>query len=208
MHFDQPHLPNAPLRPSSFDGVLGRKIIALHVWAVGQGLRGVTGRRSVRRVFAGAWSRPACRCGGLLPGCAPCIRNGAAMAIPGGAISTLFGPNNTSAATNYEQSYMRQPVRLAGRQRQSSSGQVADRWPQLRRRLCGPRGTSRFSGPRGVSPPPAAPIILPRWSRSARGATPRAEPASASPLPPTAPRASPTTTSCCCERCCRRCRSR
>jgi adenylate cyclase len=30
-----------PLRPSSFDGALGHRIIALHVWAVQQGLRGV-----------------------------------------------------------------------------------------------------------------------------------------------------------------------
>src|SRR6266487_6609101 len=29
-----------PLRPRSFDGALGRRIIALHVWAVDQGLRG------------------------------------------------------------------------------------------------------------------------------------------------------------------------
>ena len=38
---DPQPLPNMPLRPSSFDGALGRRIIALYVWAVQQGLRGV-----------------------------------------------------------------------------------------------------------------------------------------------------------------------
>src|SRR6202045_1805322 len=32
-----------PLRPQSFDGVLGRHIISLHRWAVEQGLRGAAG---------------------------------------------------------------------------------------------------------------------------------------------------------------------
>jgi len=37
---DTPPLSRMPPLPLSFDGPLGQKIIELHVWAVGQGLRG------------------------------------------------------------------------------------------------------------------------------------------------------------------------
>ena len=37
---DKPALSPMPSLPRSFDAPLGRKIIELHVWAVGEGLRG------------------------------------------------------------------------------------------------------------------------------------------------------------------------
>src|SRR5437867_10980437 len=37
---DPPRPQRMPSRPLSFDGPLGQKIIELHVWAVGEGLRG------------------------------------------------------------------------------------------------------------------------------------------------------------------------
>ena len=37
---DTPRPPELPPLPLSFDGPLGQKIIELHVWAVGEGLRG------------------------------------------------------------------------------------------------------------------------------------------------------------------------
>ena len=37
---DPPRSIEVPLRPISYDGALGRLIIELHIWAVGQGLRG------------------------------------------------------------------------------------------------------------------------------------------------------------------------
>ena len=38
---DPPRSIAVPLRPISYDGALGRQIIELHIWAVGQGLRGI-----------------------------------------------------------------------------------------------------------------------------------------------------------------------
>ena len=37
---DMSRPPAAPLRPLSFDGPLGRQIVELHIWVVGEGLRG------------------------------------------------------------------------------------------------------------------------------------------------------------------------
>ena len=48
--------------------------------------------------IASAWSSTGRRCGGRTPRWRRCIRNGAAMATPGGATSTRSSPSNTPTA--------------------------------------------------------------------------------------------------------------
>src|SRR5258705_1089462 len=94
---DRPRSPRMPPLPLSFDGPLGQKIIELHVWAVGEGLRGV----DASLVFDGLCRR-------LVGAGVPLWRafagmktlNGAAMATLGGAVSTPFSPRNSNVATS------------------------------------------------------------------------------------------------------------
>ena len=94
---------NAPAEPelhlplATFDDALGRRIIDTHIWAVREGLRGADGLRSVRRLLPAPGDRRdaavarACRDGDA------CIRNGTAMATPGGATSTPSSPSIMTA---------------------------------------------------------------------------------------------------------------
>jgi hypothetical protein len=88
-----------PSFAGSYDGPLGQKIIELHVWAVGQGLRGAEAAPLFdefcqRLVSAGV---PLWR---AFAGMRTLLRNGAAMATLGGDGSTPSNRSNSNAATD------------------------------------------------------------------------------------------------------------
>ena len=146
----QPLVSDAPPpRPSSFDGVLGRQIIALHVWAVGQGLRGVT----ADLVMDGLCRR-------LVEAGVPLWRAFAGMRTLhpqwGGYGYTwrrdlnAIQPEQYERGSEYEQNWLESPFAWLV----SQGAAMADGtppWPSLRRRLAGPEAQLDFPVLRGVS---------------------------------------------------------
>ena len=96
---DTPRLLQMPPFPLSFDAPLGQKIIELHVWAVGEGLRGA----EAAQLFDGFCQR-------LVDAGVPLWRAFAGMrtlhpqwagtATCGGTTSTPFSPGNSNAVTS------------------------------------------------------------------------------------------------------------
>jgi adenylate cyclase len=138
-----------PPRPSSFDGVLGRQIIALHVWAVGQGLRGVT----ADLVMDGLCRR-------LVEAGVPLWRAFAGMRTLhpqwGGYGYTwrrdlnAIQPEQYERGSEYEQNWLESPFAwLVSQEAAREDGTPP--WPSLRRRLAGPEAQLDFPVLRGVS---------------------------------------------------------
>jgi adenylate cyclase len=138
-----------PLRPSSFDGALGRKIISLHVWAVDQGLRGTT----ADLVLDGLCRR-------LAVAGVPLWRAFAGMRTlhpQWGGYGYIWRrdldatqPEQYERGSEYEQNWLESPFAYLVRQGEAPS-EEADLWPCLRRRLSGPEARLDFSVLRGLS---------------------------------------------------------
>ncbi|HEV7997282.1 MAG TPA: adenylate/guanylate cyclase domain-containing protein [Stellaceae bacterium] len=138
-----------PPRPSSFDGVLGRQIIALHVWAVGQGLRGVT----ADLVMDGLCRR-------LVEAGVPLWRAFAGMRTLhpqwGGYGYTwrrdlnTIQPEQYERGSEYEQNWLESPFAWLVSQ-EAARADGTPPWPSLRRRLAGPEAQLDFPVLRGVS---------------------------------------------------------
>jgi adenylate cyclase len=138
-----------PPRPSSFDGVLGRQIIALHVWAVGQGLRGVT----ADLVMDGLCRR-------LVEAGVPLWRAFAGMRTLhpqwGGYGYTwrrdlnAIQPEQYERGSEYEQNWLESPFAWLVSQ-EAARADGTPPWPSLRRRLAGPEAQLDFPVLRGVS---------------------------------------------------------
>ena len=146
----QPLVSDAPPpRPSSFDGVLGRQIIALHVWAVGQGLRGVT----ADLVMDGLCRR-------LVEAGVPLWRAFAGMRTLhpqwGGYGYTwrrdlnAIQPEQYERGSEYEQNWLESPFAWLVSQ-EAARADGTPPWPSLRRRLAGPEAQLDFPVLRGVS---------------------------------------------------------
>ncbi len=139
----------APPRLSSFDGALGRQIIALHVWAVGQGLRGVT----ADLVMDGLCRR-------LVEAGVPLWRAFAGMRTLhpqwGGYGYTwrrdlnAIQPEQYERGREYEQNWLDSPFAWLVRQG-AARADATPPWPSLRRRLSGPEAQLDFPVLRGVS---------------------------------------------------------
>ena len=138
-----------PPRPSSFDGALGRQIIALHVWAVGQGLRGV----SADLVMDGL-------CRHLVEAGVPLWRAFAGMRTLhpqwGGYGYTwrrdlnAIQPEQYERGGEYEQNWLDSPFAWLVRQG-AARADATPPWPSLRRRLTGPEAQLDFPVLRGLS---------------------------------------------------------
>ena len=125
-------MPSAPL---SFDGPLGRKIIELHVWAVGEGLRGI----DAASLFDGLCRR-------LVGAGVPLWRGFAGMPTLhpqwGGYGYTWWRhlnsiqPMQFERGDEYEREVLDSPFGYLMRQAEISAGD-GDPWPYLRRRLVG-----------------------------------------------------------------------
>jgi adenylate cyclase len=136
-------LPPQPLSlPLSFDGPLGRKIIELHVWAVGEGLRGV----DAASLFDGLCRR-------LVEAGVPLWRAFAGMRTLhpqwGGYGYTwlrhlnAIQPSQFERGDEYEQVILRGPIGHLVRETEASAGS-GDPWRNLRRRLAGPEAQIDF----------------------------------------------------------------
>jgi len=120
----------------SFDGPLGRKIIELHVWAVGEGLRGT----EAAPLFDGLCQR-------LVDAGVPLWRAFAGMRTLhpqwGGYGYTwlrhlnAIQPSQFERGDEYEQVILRGPIGHLVREAEASAGS-GDPWRNLRRRLAGP----------------------------------------------------------------------
>ena len=134
---DTPPLPGMPPMPQSFDAPLGRKIIELHVWAVGEGLRGT----EAAPLFDGFCQR-------LVGAGVPLWRAFAGMRTLhpqwGGYGYTwlrhlnAIQPSQFERGDEYEQVIMRGPIGYLVREAEASAGGGGDPWRNLRRRLAGP----------------------------------------------------------------------
>ncbi|HJU14891.1 MAG TPA: adenylate/guanylate cyclase domain-containing protein [Stellaceae bacterium] len=138
--FATPHPPR--IFRSSFDAPLGRKIVELHVWAVGEGLRGVE---------AAALFDAFCR--HLAAAGVPVWRAFAGMRTlhpqwggygytwwrDGGAVE----PQQFARSAQYEETVLNSPIGHLLRQAAVSAGE-GDPWPSLRRRLAGPEARCDF----------------------------------------------------------------
>ena len=129
-------------RPISFDAPLGQRIIELHVWAVRQGLLGI----SAAELFDGFCQR-------LVIGGLPLWRASAAMRTlhpQWGGYSYLWRrdlnaiePSQFERGTEYRQDWLTSPFAyLVGQAR--AEGGSGDPWRHLRRRLCGPEALLDF----------------------------------------------------------------
>jgi adenylate cyclase len=133
---DTPPQSRMPLLPLSFDGPLGQKIIELHVWAVGEGLRGA----DAAALFDGLCRR-------LLEAGVPLWRAFAGMRTLhpqwGGYGYTWWRhlnaiqPSQFERGDAYEQDILRGPIGHLVREAEASAG-GGDPWRNLRRRLAGP----------------------------------------------------------------------
>src|SRR5215472_245820 len=146
MH-DTPPLSRMPSVPLSFDGPLGRKIIELHVWAVGEGLRG----SEAVSLFDGFCQR-------LVAVGMPLWRAFAGMKTLhpqwGGYGYTWWRrlnaiqPQQFERGDEYEQGISNSPIgsliRLGETRAGTSSGGETDPWLHLRRRLTGPEAQLDF----------------------------------------------------------------
>ena len=129
-------------RPISFDAPLGQRIIELHVWAVRQGLLGI----SAAELFDGFCQR-------LVIGGLPLWRASAAMRTlhpQWGGYSYLWRrdlnaiePSQFERGTEYRQDWLTSPFAyLVGQAR--AEGGSGDPWRHLRRQLCGPQARLDF----------------------------------------------------------------
>ena len=133
---DRPPLSRIPPLPQSFDAPLGRKIIELHVWAVGEGLRGT----DAAALFDGLCQR-------LVDAGVPLWRAFAGMRTLhpqwGGYGYTwlrhlnAIQPSQFERGDEYEQVILRGPIGHLVREAEASAG-GGDAWRNLRRRLAGP----------------------------------------------------------------------
>src|ERR1700730_2111732 len=137
---DTPRPSLMPSLPQSFDGPLGQKIIELHVWAVGEGLRGA----DVAALFDGLCRR-------LVGAGVPLWRAFAGMKALhpqwGGYGYTWWRrlnaiqPSQFERGDEYEQGVINSPIghliRLGEARAAAASGEAADPWLHLRRRLTG-----------------------------------------------------------------------
>jgi adenylate cyclase len=128
-------MPSLPLR---FDGPLGQKIIELHVWAVGEGLRGT----EAAPLFDGFCQR-------LVGAGVPLWRAFAGMRTLhpqwGGYTYTWWRhlnaiqPQQFERGDEYEQGILDSPIGHLVREAEASAG-GGEPWRNLRRRLAGPQG--------------------------------------------------------------------
>jgi adenylate cyclase len=137
-----------PSLPLSFDGQLGRKIIELHVWAVGEGLRGI----EAAPLFDGLCQR-------LVSAGLPLWRAFAGMKTLhpqwGGYGYTWWRhlnairPQQFERGDEYERGVLNGPIgsliRLGEEGARANSAGNADPWLHLRRRLAGPEAQLDFS---------------------------------------------------------------
>src|SRR5271166_3538115 len=137
---DTPPLSRMPSLPQSFDAPLGRKIIELHVWAVGEGLRGA----EAALLFDGLCQR-------LVGAGVPLWRAFAGMRTLhpqwGGYGYTWWRqlnaiqPQQFERGDDYEQGILNSPIgsliRLGEARAATASGEEAESWLHLRRRLTG-----------------------------------------------------------------------
>jgi adenylate cyclase len=131
----------------SFDAPLGRKIVDLHVWAVGEGLRG-TDAASLFEEF----------CRRLVEAGVPLWRAFAGMrtlhpqwggyAYRWSRVLDAIQPQQFERGDRYEQEVINSPIghliRLAAVLTADVSAERADPWLQLRRRLVGPESLLDF----------------------------------------------------------------
>src|SRR5215831_13220418 len=130
-----------PPLPHSFDDPLGRKIIELHVWAVGEGLRST----EAAPLFDGLCQR-------LVIAGVPLWRAFAGMRTLhpqwGGYAYTwwrdrgLERPAQFARGDAYEQVILKRPIGYLVREAQASGGR--EPWQNLRRRLTGPEAQLDF----------------------------------------------------------------
>jgi adenylate cyclase len=133
---DMPRRPLMPPLPLSFDGPLGQKIIELHVWAVGEGLRGT----DAEVLFDGLCRR-------LVEAGVPLWRAFAGMRTlhPQWAgygyiwwrHLNAIQPRQFERGDAYEQDILNSPIGHLIREAETSPG-TGDPWRSLRRRLAGP----------------------------------------------------------------------
>jgi adenylate cyclase len=133
---DTPPLSPVSSLPLSFDGPLGQKIIELHVWAVGEGLRGT----EAAPLFDGLCQR-------LVGAGVPLWRAFAGMRTLhpqwGGYTYTWWRhlnaiqPQQFERGDEYEQGILDSPIGHLVREAEASAG-GGDPWRNLRRRLAGP----------------------------------------------------------------------
>jgi adenylate cyclase len=133
---DRPRPPQMPPLPLSFDGPLGQKIIELHVWAVGEGLRGA----DAAALFDGLCRR-------LVEAGMPLWRGFAGMRTlhPQWAgygyiwwrHLNAIQPRQFERGDAYEQDILNSPIGYLIREGEASAG-AGDPWRSLRRRLAGP----------------------------------------------------------------------
>jgi adenylate cyclase len=137
---DTPPLSRMPPLPLSFDGPLGQKIIELHVWAVGEGLRGA----DAASLFDGLCRR-------LVSAGVPLWRAFAGMRTLhpqwGGYGYTWWRrlnaiqPRQFERGDEYEQGVINSPIghliRLGEAPAATASVEAVDPWLHLRRRLTG-----------------------------------------------------------------------
>src|SRR5207253_10261860 len=139
--------PGMPPLPLSFDDPLGQKIIELHVWAVGEGLRGA----DAAALFDGL-------CGRLVGAGVPLWRAFAGMRTlhPQWAgygyiwwrHLNAIQPRQFERGDQYEQFILDSPlghlIRLAEARAAAGSAEAAEPWLHLRRRLRGPEAELDF----------------------------------------------------------------
>src|ERR1700738_2369240 len=137
---DRPRSPQMPSLPLSFDGPLGQKIIELHVWAVGEGLRGA----DAAALFDGL-------CRGLVSAGVPLWRAFAGMRTLHPQWSgygyiwwrhlNAIQPRQFERGDEYEQGVINSPIghliRLGEARAATASDEAVDPWLNLRRRLIG-----------------------------------------------------------------------
>ncbi|MGA7262399.1 MAG: adenylate/guanylate cyclase domain-containing protein [Stellaceae bacterium] len=139
---DTPLPPRVRLPLLSFDAPLGRQIVELHVWAVGQGLRGV----AAAELFDGLCRR-------LVTAGVPLWRGFAGMRTlhPQWAGYTYTWRRDLNAiqpvqferGDAYEQEVLNSPFTYLRRQAKTSAAE-GDPWLYLRRRLAGPEAQLDF----------------------------------------------------------------
>ncbi len=144
---DRPRSPQMPSPPLSFDGPLGQKIIEMHVWAVGEGLRGA----DAALLFDGLCRR-------LVGAGVPLWRAFAGMRTlhPQWAgygymwwrDLNAIQPRQFERGDQYEQFILDSPlghlIRLAEARAAAGSITAAEPWLHLRRRLRGPEAELDF----------------------------------------------------------------
>jgi adenylate cyclase len=147
---DAPRPFRSPSRPSSFDGTLGRQIIELHIWAVEQGLHGVTAERLVNDL-----------CRHLVEAGVPLWRAFAGMRTlhpqwSGYGYTWLRDldatrPRQHERGSEYERLWLGSPFAYLMRQGAAGSDHGTEPWPWLRRRLSGPEARLDFPVLRDLS---------------------------------------------------------